>query len=103
MILPNTWKQYKSTASPLIRYNVILQKRCLTIHCHYMGQAMAARSIGAHAYGGAPASVFKVSQPLDQSIWYRMEKESELLINSLWEAIDFDELTKLLGRPPEDW
>ena len=64
---------------------------------------MAYRIIGQHHFPEAPESVFRIVRPQDYDQERQMRDESKLLEEHVWPKIDFDELTALLGRPPEQW
>lgn len=103
MLLPNVRKRYISTARKSFIYSVILQKRCLTVHCYRGGIPAAIHTIGDHAWSDAPAQHFEEVRPIPFDDRLLMKAESGLLITGIWDSIDFDELTQLLGRGPDEW
>jgi len=103
VLIPGQWKRYVSNARKSVIYNALLNRRCLTIFCYVGGDPVATYSIGQHAYEGAPEPYFSVVRPVDFDTRQLIKAESKLLLDMLWKDIDFDELTNLLGRPPEEW
>ena len=103
ILLPNMWKGYRSQSDKGLGYNVILARRTLTIHCYDLGAPVSYRVVGQHHHEGSPGSVFRVVEQRPYERQRLMRDESLKLEEYLWPTINFDELTELLGRPPEDW